>query len=102
MSMKQLFFSSFIQGLGRASGSITVIGLLGYTWYLQKYFTKMMTTTLENKEMQTNSNNNDNDDNHDNCCNNKSGNSEGDFNEDHVSEDFNGDQCNYKKIFENL
>jgi len=41
MSIKELFFSSFIQGIGKTTGTVTILGFLGCAWYIQMNYLKV-------------------------------------------------------------
>lgn len=58
MSIKEQLFTSFIKGIGKTSGTVTVFGLLGAAWYFyNKGTTYVLTktnkqeTTSENEEI---------------------------------------------------
>lgn len=41
MSIKELFFSSFIQGIGKTTGTVTILGFIGCAWYIQMNYLKV-------------------------------------------------------------
>ena len=59
MSIREQLFTSFIKGIGKTSGTVTVFGLLGAAWYLYNKGTNYSltktnieeTTTTENEEI---------------------------------------------------
>ena len=59
MSIREQLFTSFIKGIGKTSGTVTVFGLLGAAWFLYNKGTNYSltktnieeTTTTENEEI---------------------------------------------------
>jgi hypothetical protein len=49
MSIKEQLFTSFIKGVGRTSGTVTILGVLGCMWY---YYTKSNEPSITEVEEQ--------------------------------------------------
>jgi len=52
MSIKELFFSSFIQGIGKTTGTVTILGFLGCAWYIQMNYLKVQVQEQEQVQEQ--------------------------------------------------
>ena len=52
MSIKELFFSSFIQGIGKTTGTVTILGFLGCAWYIQMNYLKVQVQEQEQVQVQ--------------------------------------------------
>ena len=52
MSIKELFFSSFIQGIGKTTGTVTILGFLGCAWYIQMNYLKEQEQVQEQVQVQ--------------------------------------------------
>jgi hypothetical protein len=89
MSIKEIFFSSFIKGIGKTTGTVTILGFLGCAWYIQmNYFVKQQVKVQEKEKEKE-----------------KEQEQEQEQDQDQEMEDleFNTkEERNYKKIFENL
>jgi hypothetical protein len=53
MSIREQLFTSFIKGIGKTSGTVTVFGLLGAAWYLYNKGTNYSLTKRNNEETTT-------------------------------------------------
>jgi hypothetical protein len=51
MSIKEELFTSFIKGVGRTSGTVTILGVLGYMWYC---YTKSNETYISEVDVEEN------------------------------------------------
>jgi hypothetical protein len=53
MSIREQLFTSFIKGIGKTSGAVTIFGLLGATWYFYNKNTNSLTIGRKEKTTET-------------------------------------------------